>query len=261
MTKLDQIIERPKNYRRQALVMTSIALVVVAILWNIPQLSFLVYPLRLFVTYVHEACHSLAALLTGGQVLGFLVSPDGSGLAVTAGGSRWLIIPAGYLGAALFGSLLFFFSNRLPRYSHGISVGLGIGMIAFTVLFARPDDRSGLPLALILGVGFGALLMLAGVKLGRRANLLLLNVLAVMTALNGVLDLLYLTRSINATRGSVGNDAVAFSQQVMPLVPPVLVAFVWAILAVLMLAVAVWYGLIKPFRDEVNDSYEQFRQR
>ena len=49
-------------------------------------------------TLVHELSHGLAALLTGGRFVQFTITPDASGLATSAGGWRWLIIPAGYLG-------------------------------------------------------------------------------------------------------------------------------------------------------------------
>ncbi|MBN8621502.1 MAG: M50 family metallopeptidase, partial [Anaerolineae bacterium] len=99
------------------------ALVLVFILWNIPQLDFVLYPFRLFVTYVHEAGHGTAALLTGGRFLGFEIFANGAGQAITAGGSRLLILPAGYLGAALFGAILFYLNNRF-HYSRALSVVL-----------------------------------------------------------------------------------------------------------------------------------------
>lgn len=63
-TNVDQLLNenKPKNYRRHALFMTLIATIVVYILWNIPMLGIILYPLKLFTTYVHEAGHTLAAL-------------------------------------------------------------------------------------------------------------------------------------------------------------------------------------------------------
>ncbi|MGB1288229.1 MAG: M50 family metallopeptidase [Aggregatilineales bacterium] len=252
--------EKPKRDRRQALGMTALAMVVVGILWNVPALDFIVYPLRLFVTYVHEAGHSLAALLTGGEVIGFLVSPNGSGVATTAGGSRALILPAGYLGAAFFGSMLFYLTNRFPSLSNTLATALGIGMVLFTVLFARPDE-SGLPVALMVGSIFGMLMVIIGLRANQLMTLLLLNVLAVMTALNAVLDVWFLTQQIGASRGAVRNDAVAFTEQVTPLIPAQFVAFTWMVIAAAMFAVAVWYGIIKPLRHEVNDSYDAITGR
>lgn len=251
---------KPKNGRRRALLISAVALVLVYILWNVPAFDPLLYPLRLFVTYVHEAGHSLAALLTGGQVIGFTVSANGSGLATTAGGARAIIIPAGYLGAALFGSLLFYVVNRFPNHSREVAGFLGIGMVVFTILFARPDE-TGTPLALMLGVGFGLLLLIMAWKLQRLVNLLVLNILAMMTALNAVLDVFYLTRNIDAARGMVANDAVAFSREITPLIPPSLVAITWAFIAILILGAAFWYGVWKPLRREIDESYNRLRSR
>jgi hypothetical protein len=46
------------------------------------------YPLRLFVTYVHEAGHAIMTLLTGGRIHEFVVSADGSGHVVSSNGAR-----------------------------------------------------------------------------------------------------------------------------------------------------------------------------
>lgn len=259
---METISEKPiENHRRTALLITVIALVIVYILWNTPQLSLITYPLRLFVTFVHESGHSLAALITGGRILGFIVSPNGSGLATTAGGWRWLVIPAGYIGAALFGSLLFYVVNRYPKFTRYYAVVLGLAMSVFTLIFARPDEQTGLPLALLLGVGFGVLIMVMGLKLNRFVNILVLNVLAVMTALNAVLDVWSLTQYIDATRGTVSNDAVAFSEQIMPILPPTVVAFSWAIIAAIILGIAVWFSIGSNIRGEINQAFDQTKSK
>ena len=84
------------NHRRRALFIAMVALVVTYFMWNIPQLDMLMYPLRLFVTYVHEAGHAIMVLLTGGSIEEFVVSSDGSGHVVSLGGTRWMVAPAGY---------------------------------------------------------------------------------------------------------------------------------------------------------------------
>ncbi len=245
------------NYRRRALVMALVAGVVVYILWNVPALEFIVSPLRLFVTYVHEAGHSLAALLTGGQVHGFLVSPDGSGLATTAGGTRAIVIAAGYLGAAFFGAALFFMVNRLPRAADAIAFALGLGMIAFTVLFARPDEGGAIT-ALIIGVLFGAALMVVGWRANTLITVLVLDVLAIMTALNAVLDVWLLVQYADvAARGSVTNDAATFSRDIAPALSPAVVAFIWSGTAVVMMGLAIWFGVVRPLKREINESYDK----
>src|SRR5262245_37893490 len=121
------MFDQPMTPKR-ALLFTGIAFVIVMILWNIPQLGFILYPFRLFVTFIHESGHGLMALLSGGRWEGFVVDPEGNGLATTVGGSRALILPAGYLGAALFGAVLFYLTNTTTN-SPRISVILGIAVI------------------------------------------------------------------------------------------------------------------------------------
>jgi len=248
---IDQLADR--KMRRQSLLITLLALVAVAILWNIRELEFLVYPLRLFVTYVHEASHSLAAIVTGGSVSGFTISANGSGLAITAGGSRAFILPAGYLGAALFGSMLFFLTNRIPRWVRGLSMFIGAFMLVFTIMFARPDESGSLSV-LLIGLGFGAIMVLIGWKAPRVINQFLLNTLAVMTALNAVLDVWMLVSNSDASRGAVSNDAAAFASEFTPLMPAATVAFIWSLAAIAMLSVAVYFGMIKPLQQELSDT-------
>lgn len=242
-----------RKIRRQSLLITAFAFVAVYILWNVRELDMLVYPLRLFVTFVHEASHSVAALITGGHVNGFTVSANGSGLAITAGGARSVILPAGYLGAALFGSMLFFLTNRIPRWVRGLAIAIGVFMVGFTILFARPDEVGSLT-ALFIGIGFGAVMILMGWKAPRIVNQFVLNTLAVMTALNAVLDVWFLVGNDGASRGAVRNDASAFAAEVTPLLSGSIIAFIWSVAAVLMFGAAVYFGLIKPLRQEFSDS-------
>ncbi|MBI1259616.1 MAG: hypothetical protein GC204_19280, partial [Chloroflexi bacterium] len=112
-------------FRQRALVIALIAFAIVFVLWNIPQLDFILYPFRLFVTFVHESGHAVAALITGGRVGGMTVYETGAGVTLTAGGSRLLILPAGYLGAALFGAVLFYLTNTVP-FPRTISIVLAL---------------------------------------------------------------------------------------------------------------------------------------
>jgi hypothetical protein len=239
----------PELSQRHALGITAIAIVIVYILWNIPQLDFILYPLRLFNTYVHESGHALAALLTGGDVGNFSVSFDTSGVTQTAGGWRWLILPAGYLGSGLFGSALFFMVNRFPGLINSLAVALGVALASFTVIFSRD------PLALAIGVFMGMLLLGMGLKAHPFFTMLLLNVLAVSTALNAFFDLRYLIGATDASNGIVLNDVAAFSRNVTPLIPPVVIAVLWAGIALIMFAMALYYGAWKPLRKEIEMSY------
>lgn len=260
----EPMIENPQSSareRRRALLIAALASLLLYIVWNTPGLYVVLAPLRLFVTYVHEAGHGLSAILTGGEVRRFVVSPDGSGLATTAGGIRAVVISGGYLGAALFGSGLFFLANRFSRYDRLLAFSIGVFMIGFTFLFARPDENGALT-GIIIGYLFGGLLMFVGWKAPRLLTLLVLDVLAISTALNAVLDVWYLVGNIGASRGMVSNDAVAFSRSVTAgLLPASLVALAWVVIAVAMFGAAVYYGVWKPLQEEVGDVYERVTMR
>ena len=78
------------------------------LLWN----TFVAYPFRVFVVFLHEISHGLAAVLTGGALESIGLSVNEGGVAVTRGGSRFLILTAGYLGSLLFGALFLLLGGR-----------------------------------------------------------------------------------------------------------------------------------------------------
>ena len=253
-----------KAARRQGLLVSVLALLFAIFLWNIRSgpgaassdfltatISPLLWPLRLFVTFVHEAGHSLAALISGGQVAGFTISPDGSGIARTAGGYPALILPAGYLGAALFGSLLFYLTSRNPKWTRGLSVFLGLSVILLTVFFSERDASGNITVQLV-GIGFGVAMVALGWLAPRIVNVFLLNTLAILTGLNAVMDLTYLVRHGDAGIGEIMNDAAAFAAEYTPLLPASVVAVIWSAIAILMLGAAVYFGLLKPVSGEIS---------
>jgi hypothetical protein len=221
-------------FRQRALTIAILAFVVVLVLWNIPQLDFVMYPFRLFVTFVHESGHALAGLLTGGRVGGLTVFADGSGVTLTSGGSRLLILPMGYVGAALF-----YVTNTVP-YPRTISLALAALLGAITLLYT-----SFLSTAWLVGLGFALALLALWRYADRSVNLLALNVLAMITGLNAVLDLVGLVNNSGASLGAVRNDAAAFSAEIAPIIPPVVWAVLGALIAVALLGAAVYFSYIR----------------
>jgi hypothetical protein len=82
------------------------------VFWFIPYLTFIVYPFRLFVTFIHEGGHALATLLTLGSVERIVIHQDGSGETYSRGGAQLLFASAGYLSSTLYGALLLVFCKR-----------------------------------------------------------------------------------------------------------------------------------------------------
>lgn len=242
--------------RSQAIIILFFGGFIAYFLWNTPSLGFLTYPIRLFVTYVHEASHSLAAILTGGQVIQFSVSPDGSGLATTVGGSRFIILSAGYLGTALFGSGLFYMLYRHP-HPRTYSILLGIFLIVFSALYARPDENWAWT-ALVVGIVFGILLIMLGRRATPYMNQLVLTILALLTAAHAILDINYLTYMGDGSCASlVLNDAMQMACQFGG--SATLWALLWMGIAIIMMGAAVYFSLVRPFVQSLPDAPKPIR--
>lgn len=113
-----------------------IATIITIALWFIPYADYLVYPIRLFVTFVHEGSHVLAGLLTGSSVQSLTVSMDGSGVVYSAPSgffSALLTSSAGYLGSTAFGVLLLLAIRR--AFSARIVLAVCAGFVGLMTLF------------------------------------------------------------------------------------------------------------------------------
>ncbi len=121
---------------------TLISVVLWVVSWYMPFVGYIVYPLQLFATFVHESSHALMTLITGNTVMSLTVSPDGSGAvwSQSSGFSSLLISSAGYLGTTIFGTLLlvwmrYGFSSRLALYVSSGLVGVMTLLFGFVVPF------------------------------------------------------------------------------------------------------------------------------
>lgn len=118
-------------------VLLIIATILTVALWFIPYADYLVYPIRLFVTFIHESSHALVAFLTGGSVQSLTIASDGSGVVYSAA-SGWisglLTSSAGYLGTTVFGVLMLFLIRRSVS-PHKVLFASGAFIAAITVVF------------------------------------------------------------------------------------------------------------------------------
>lgn len=127
-------------------------------LWQLPMLGWLVYPFRLFGTFVHELSHGMAALATGGDFVRFSVHADLSGLAWSAGGVRWVVASAGYVGSAVFGGLLLLLAARGVS-GRALLLVLGASLLLLSLLYVR--NLFGI----VSGIGLSVALVLAALRL------------------------------------------------------------------------------------------------
>lgn len=228
--------------RHRTLLIAGLAFVIVLIIWRVPDISAIVFPFRYFVTTIHELGHGLAAILGGGQFIKYEVFSNGAGVATTAGGPRWLVLPAGYVGTAMFGAALLYLTNR-TRHTRAIAMALGAGFAILTVLFARNLT------AFIAGLLTAVILTGLGWKVTTWVTTLVLNVLAMLTGLNAVLDLWGLLNSLNngvvSRLGNVPNDAYHMATSV-GILPAAIWAFLWTGIAVALLGFSAYLTFWRP---------------
>ena len=151
-----------------------------------PWAQFLLYPFKLFTTWVHETGHALMTVLVGGHVTSITIRTDTSGVTrslLPAGRvARGLVASSGYLGAAVVGCLLMA-STRVEKWAHVILRTLGAFMLVTLVLWMRNLFGVGVVLAWSL-----ALITLAQ-KGAASAVRFFLSLLAIQVALNAVYDI------------------------------------------------------------------------
>ncbi len=205
-----------------------LACAITVLLWYVPLASLALYPLRLFVTFIHEGCHALVALLTGGQVTQIIINPDGSGLTWTRGGVEALVVMAGYVGATAYGAGLL----ALGRQSGAARIALMVSALIVGLLcliFVR--DLFGF----VWGIGIAAGLGIAARRLSTRGAEITVMFLGVQCTVNALYDLRTLI-GLSAGFGGQVSDAVLMSQ-IIPL-PPLFWAVLWSGLSLGILGLA-----------------------
>lgn len=237
----------------QTLTLIGVAGLAAVLLAIVPWLSFLNYPFRLLITIVHELSHGLAALITGGSFIRFVIFSDGSGLAYTTGGWRLLVIPAGYLGVALFGAVLIML-GRNHRWSRIAMAIIGLVMILFTLRYGIPsifsDHMLGGVLTTVSGVFFGGLFLLIAFKASSRWIVFLLNFIAIQAGLTAFSDIVTVIGLSMPFLTPARSDAQSMAD--LTLIPAVVWALVWAAVAFLLIGGAIWATWLVPSRPSVQ---------
>lgn len=215
-------------------------------LWFIPFAEILTYPFRIFVTFIHEGGHAIAALLTGNTVASLSVAMNTSGETYTTQGgllSQLFISSAGYLGAMAFGALLLILIRRTVA-ARLVLVG-SAGIIALlTLVFGviKPifsgsfGSLAGLPFTVLAGAFLSIGLFLIARFAKPKVASFFVSFLAVQCVLNALLDLKTVF-FLSAPGGpSVSTDAVNMANATG--IPPLFWAVAWIGLGFVILSLA-----------------------
>jgi hypothetical protein len=200
-------------------------------LWYVPLAGLVAFPVRLFVTYIHEICHATAALLTLGSPKSIELYLDGGGLTVWSGGIRLVVQAAGYTATPLVGAALLLLSAR-RRTVRPALVTFGLALVGAAVLLG------GSLLAWVAGLVLGGALAAAGAVAPARVARFVLSFLGVQCVLNALGDLQTLF-FLSVGSSGAPTDAHLMAEATGGLVPAPVWAVLWIALALVTLAVAI----------------------
>jgi len=189
--------------QRHELRTLAIALLVSLLLWNLPFGGVLLYPFKLFATWLHELSHGITMILTGAGFDHIVMYRDTSGLAYayTSVGSfgTAIIAAAGYMGTPLWGALLLVVTPNAKAARRALLVLAGL-LVGTTILVIAPSpngDTFGQWATPAMGAGIA----LCGLIVPDRWRVLVAHFIAVQACVNALLDIRVLLRPSQVVDG------------------------------------------------------------
>ena len=233
--------------------------------WVVPFGEYIVYPIRLFVTFIHESSHALVAVVTGGSVQSLTISTDASGVVYSApsgliGGL--LTSSAGYLGTTAFGVLLLFLLRR-SFSPNKLLIILGGFVAMMTILFTVISPVFNfLSLqasfsSIVFTIVAGALLSAALVGIGAYSSLKTANFavafLAVQCLLNALVDLKTVF-FINSPLGGADIQTDAGNMAAATGIPGIFWVIIWIFISFAMISLGLRLYAVSQNRKAGGDS-------
>lgn len=247
------------------LLLLLLATAITLVLWFIPFADYLVYPIRLFVTFVHESSHALVAVLTGGSVQSLTISSDGSGVVYSAPSGMiggLLTSSAGYLGTTAFGVLMLYLIRR-SFSPNKILAALGIFVAVMTVIFtiispvfnflSLNASFASILFTVIAGSLLAAGLVGLGIYAKERVANFAVAFLAVQCLLNAATDLINVF-FINAPLVGVDMHTDAANMSAATGIPGFFWVIIWMGISLVMISLGLRLYAVKANKANADDS-------
>ena len=231
-----------RDARPQAKLLLTAAVLSI-VLWFIPFAEIVTYPFRIFVTFIHEGGHAIAALLTGNSVESLSIATNASGETYTTQGgalSQMFVSSAGYLGSMAFGAFLLVLVRKAIA-ARVVLLGSAALVFALTLIYGliKPAMSGVVSSALPFTILAGTLLSLGLIAVARYASArvatFFVSFLAVQCVLNALIDLKTVFFLSTPFAPTVSTDAVNMANATG--IPALFWSVAWIGIAVGILAV------------------------
>jgi hypothetical protein len=184
-------------------------------------------------------------VVTGGTVKEMVVTADQGGHVLSAGGSRFLTLSAGYLGSLAIGGVIFTVAAR-TRLDRAAMVILGVLMLMAAALFVRNT------FGLVFSLGTGLAMLALGRWTSEAVNDAILRVIGLTSMLYAPLDIY----SDTIARSYLRSDARMLAEEIGG------ATVLWGVLWVGVSVVFIWWvlrGALRKGRDEGRGARDRVR--
>ena len=140
-----------KNNTNKFLILLGLIVVYILLKKYIPYWHYIVYPINLLVTFLHEFGHATWALITWWSVSSIEINSDWSWLAWTSWWWRSIVLMGWYIWSAIFWNILLYIWLKKEKLSEIVIYCLS-GFMVFTAIIWFSGIISSIILFLIAGV-------------------------------------------------------------------------------------------------------------
>ncbi|KNE68226.1 hypothetical protein AMAG_12902 [Allomyces macrogynus ATCC 38327] len=224
-------LQHPSDYQIWTFYLIGGYFVAILILWNFPILKHILYPFKLITVAFHEFGHALAGKCTGAHIEAIEVNPDEGGVTKMRGGRTCCVLPAGYIGSSLIGSILIFCGFNITASK--VAAGLICACLLATLWWAKDWFTRGLTIVFI--ALFPALWVLTPNGQGLVYVVLFVGVMSSCYSLWDIIEDL-ITRRVHSSDAAVFAQRYGCAAQFW--------GVFWFIISLIFLALAVFMALL-----------------
>ena len=211
------------------------------LLWS----TSLAVPLKILVVFFHEAAHAIAAIATGGEVISIEINARQGGVMWSAGGNRFIIASAGYLGSLAIGVGLFLAALKSGA-DRAILFGLGVLLTILAAFYIRDS------FSLLFTLGAAVLALVVGAFLPNAISDLMLRVLGLSSMLYVPWDIVTDTILTHPNRGpGLRSDAALIAAQVGG--TEAIWGTIWLVIAIVVILLVAFLTLRRPSNIHLSD--------